>query len=388
VTLSPDRRLRLRIVGALALVVTVNAALLSILIWSALRVVAVGGWSIPAEANEPLTIGALLVCAIGLVSVQARYGSRTVVAGLDLDELEDNDHRTVAARVRRLATQADVPVPSVAIAEHPEPGCLTVGVQRSPTIVVTTGLLDRLDDAELDAALAHEVAHIANRDLPLVTAVAATVSIGDQLLARERKLRTTLWGLTSVALASGIGVIVLALPIVVITAVYLVVSAVARGLLGVNAIALGLFAKTREYAADRGASQLTGDPAALASALECIESDRPTRDLRLQPSATLGIVPRPLSVADDEGEDEASDHWFDRWFVRQFSMDRTEVKRPDGSQGPLDRAGDRIHTWLRDRVVSPIKTSVKRVLGWRPPTHPPTEARIERLRTLEANNRG
>ncbi|WP_226479255.1 M48 family metallopeptidase [Natrinema amylolyticum] len=383
--LSPDRRLRIRIAGALALVVIVNGLVLSVFAWSVRRVSAASGWSTSTEFGLPLTIGAVLLGAVGLVALQARYGSRTVIAGLDPDELDSERRRNVDGRVRRLAAQAAVPIPSVAVADRDEPGCLTVGSLRSPTIVVTTGLLERLDDDELEAALAHEVAHVANRDLPVVTAVAATVAIGDRLLERERKLRSTLWGMAVVALFTGIGLAVLAVPILALMVVYLVVSAVARGLLGVNAIALGLFAKTREYAADRGASELTGDPAALASALETLESERPTRDARLQASATLGIVSRALSFERDDDDEE---NWFDRWFVNQFSAETVEEEGPDDGAGYLDRVGERAKTWLRERIVAPVKTSVHRALAWRPPTHPPTEARIERLRTLERDRRG
>ncbi|WP_436347097.1 M48 family metalloprotease [Natronorubrum sp. FCH18a] len=373
--LTPDWRLQVRIVGALALAVIINGLLLSVLAWSVIRVLSASGRSIPIELGIPVTIGAVLLGAVGLVAVQARYGSRTIVSGLDLNEVEDDGPRNVHGRVGRLATQADVPLPSVAVAGRSEPGCLTVGTQRSPTIVVTTGLLEALDDDELDAALAHEVAHVSNRDLPVVTAVAATVAIGDRLLERERLLRRILENTVLIALVTGIGVIILSVPILVIGLVYLVVSSVARGLLGVNAIALGLFSKTREYAADRGASQLTGDPAALASALETLEDERPTRDARLYASATLGIVPRPLSF--EEADEDDGEHWVERYFPAV------------SFEGPAEPKGlNRVVLWIYARAVVPVMTRVRRLLGWRPSTHPETEARIEQLRAIERRRRG
>ncbi|ELY75628.1 peptidase M48 Ste24p [Natrinema pellirubrum DSM 15624] len=372
--LSPDRRLRLRIVGALTLVVGVNVGVLSVLVWSGLRVAAVGGWSRPAAVGVPFVVGTVLLGAVGLVALQARYGSRSAVAGLELTVPEGDGPRNVAGRVQRLATQAAVPVPSVAIADRAEPTCLTVGSRRSPTIVVTRGLLAELDDDELDAALAHEVAHVANRDLPVVTAVAATVAIGDRLLERERLLRRVLENAVLLGLFTGVGIFILAVPILVIGVVYLLVSAVARALLGVNAIALGLFAKTREYAADRGASQLLGDPAALASALETLSDSRPKRDVRLHASATLGIVSQPLPVSTDDDDGEV--HWVERFLP------------PVSFEGPADPRGlNRGLVWLHVRVVRPAVAAVRRLLGWRPATHPSTEARIEQLRTLERRRR-
>ncbi|WP_247002061.1 M48 family metallopeptidase [Halosolutus gelatinilyticus] len=390
-TLTPDRRLQVRIAGALALVVVVNALLLSVLAWSVHHVLSASDRAVSLESGLsiprlPLVVGAILLGAIGLVAVQARYGTRTVAAGLELEEVDGtaDGPRNVVGRVRRLAAQADVPHPTVAVADRDEPGCLTVGTQRSPTIVITAGLLDSLDDRELDAALAHEVAHVANRDLPVVTAVAATVAIGDRLLERERKLRSVLWGLALVAFFTGVGLLVLAIPILLLVILYIILSAVARGLLGVNAIALGLFSKTREYAADRGASRLTGDPAALASALETLEGDgRPTRDARLHATATLGIVPRPLSF--DRSAEDGERTWFDRWFVDQFTVETVEDERSDDSSpsGYVDRAVERVKARLRTRLVGPAKAGVRRFLGWRPVTHPTTESRVERLRSLE-----
>lgn len=374
--LSPDRRLRIRIAGALALVVGVNAVLLSIAVWSGLRMLSASGRSPPTEYGLPLGIGAVLLGGVALVALQARYGSRKVLDGLSLEEFEDGGPRNVAERVRRLAKQADVPTPSVAVADRPEPSCLTVGSQRSPRIVVTAGLLETLDDDELDAALAHEIAHVANRDLPVVTAVAATVAIGDRLLERERLLRRVLNSMVLIAIFTGVGTFLLAVPIVVLGLVYLIFSSVARGLLGVNAIALGLFAKTREYAADRGASQLTGDPAALASALERLEDDRPARDLRLHASATLGIVPRPLVLKDDDDDDE--EHWVERFFPPMEA--ETEESEDRGAVG---RGLARVATWIYTRTVVPATSGVRRLLAWRPSTHPATGARIEQLRTIE-----
>ncbi|ELY46082.1 M56 family metallopeptidase [Natronorubrum sulfidifaciens] len=371
--LTPDRRLQARIVGALALVVGVNGLLIAVLAWSVSHALAASGHPLQPESSLPLTIGTLLVGAVGLVALQARYGTRAVVSGLEVDDTAGDGPRNIDGRVRRLATQADVAHPSVAVADRAEPGCLTVGSQRSPTIVVTTGLLEALDDDELDAALAHEVAHIANRDLPVVTAVAATVAIGDRLLERERRLRRVLWATLWLAVFTGIGIIVLAVPLLVLGSLYLVWSAVARGLLGVNAITLGLFSKAREHAADRGAVQLTGEPAALAAALETLEDERPTRDVRIDASATLGIVAQPLTLetrADDEG-----DHWVDRW-TPKLSPEFTE---PDA----VDRAVIVVSSWLREHVIAPVTTRVRRLLAWRPQTHPATETRLERLRTLE-----
>ena len=376
--LSPDRRLQFRIAGALALVIAVNGALLAVLAWIASRALSASGRSVSIELGLPLSIGAVLLGAIGLVATQARYGSRTAVSGLELEPVDGNGPRNVASRVRRLTAQANVPAPSVAVADRPEPGCLTVGRQRSPTIVLTTGLLEKLDDDELEAALAHEVAHVSNRDLPVVTAVAAAVAIGDRLLEREGLLRRILENTVMIAFVTGIGVIVFAIPILVLGVCYLLLSAVARAVLGANAIALGLFSRAREYAADRGASRLTGNPAALASALETLDDGSRRRDARIHASATLGIVPQPLGLEDATEDGEES--WVER-FLSPVSLERI------GEPTLFDRAVTAVGGWLREQLVAPTAAAVRRLLGWRPSTHPPTAARVARLRALERRRR-
>ncbi|OIB56244.1 M48 family metallopeptidase [Natrialba sp. SSL1] len=421
--LTPDRRLQTRIVAALALVVGVNGLLLSVLAWSGHRMLSASGHTVSPNLGVPATVGTVLLGAIGLVVVQARYGSRTAVSGLNPEPVEGDGPRNVGARVRRLAKQADVPVPSVAVTDCDDPNCLTVGTQRSPTIVVTTGLLDTLEDTELDAALAHEIAHLANRDLTVVSAVAAIVAIGDRLLERERMLRGVLVAMIVFVIRLGpvfglMLLFVLVVPFVAITVGFLVVSPVARLLLGIYAITLGLFAKAREYAADRGASQLVGDPAAVASALETLDGgDRPKRDARLDASATLGIVSQSLSIdwADDENDrdGDAEESWFERLFVGQFDMWRKNVsdfgnrqsengfdQQRSSDRGAVDAdagddtgAGDDSEpkSWIIEPfvkpAVDPIRDRIRQLLTWRPRTHPTTESRIQRLGTLERRRR-
>jgi len=383
--LTPDRRLQARIVGALAFVVGVNALILSVVGLSLYWAWETTGRSGTVDSTLPVSAGSLAVTlvvvgAAALVVAQARYGSHRVVADLELESIEGDGPRNVGGRVGRLATQAGVTLPSVAVADHEEPACLTVGTQRSPTVVLTRGLLEELDDAELEAALAHEIAHLANRDLTVVSAVAAVVGIGDRLLERERALRKALIGLVTVAVFTGLGIIVFAIPIVLVGIVYVLFSAVARLVLGLNAIALGLFSRTREYAADRGASRLTGNPAALASALETLEEVRPERDARLDASATLGIVPLSLSTSSDSADD---DHWLDRWVLDQFSALPTRVYEDQtDASNDLKWILGRL-TWLIGGLTSPFRERVSRVFAWRPSTHPSNEARIEQLSALE-----
>ncbi len=236
-------------------------------------------------------------------------------AGSVRADLED-EHEIISAperkhevtrRVRRLAGQADCPVPEVEIGASHLPRAATVGYRpRESVMLVSRGLVDSLDDEELDAVLAHELAHLVNRDAAVMTALAVP----------RAKIRE-LFGLLLDLSESG----VLLFPLLLVsTPVYIV-----------NRLVVPTVARYREYVADEAAGELTGNPAAMASALSTLDREysvQHTRDLRVQWStAAFGVVPPP---------------WEER-------------KVLDGATRFLYR----------------------RVLG----THPPTEARIERLRT-------
>ncbi|MFP8953914.1 M48 family metallopeptidase [Natrialbaceae archaeon A-arb3/5] len=192
--------------------------------------------------------------------------SRTELASLEDATALDVDGAAIQATVARLAGQAAAPIPDVRLAESRSPAALTVGYRpSSSTIVLSSGLVDALDERELEAVLAHEVAHIANRDAAVLTALAAPGAVA--------RVTTGRYGFNPILE-----------PIAMLT------SAVSRAY-------VAFVARGREYAADDGAVAITGEPAALASALEALDGDlerRPETDLREHRSAAaFSIVPPP-----------------------------------------------------------------------------------------------
>jgi heat shock protein HtpX len=168
--------------------------------------------------------------------------------------------------LERLAGLADVPVPRLAVVDTKTPNAFTVGITPGRTVVaVTEGLGQALNDRELEAVLAHELTHIANRDASVMTIVAFPRTIAHALLGDDR------FGLAVLFLVWPLG-----LPLWVLgTLLTLTIS------------------RYREYAADRGSALLTGTPEHLMSALQKL-SDRhiPSGDLRLQGAAeAFCIVP-------------------------------------------------------------------------------------------------
>jgi heat shock protein HtpX len=191
------------------------------------------------------------------------------------------------ARVRRLAIALDVPEPDVRVVDTAVPNAVTVGVGRTWTVCLTRGLLDALDghDGELDAVLAHEVAHVANRDAAAITLARLPVRFVRTLAAVLAVVffAVGLIGGSAGVLPGFVG------PVLVGTLVALPPALVLAW--GGRRVVARL-ARRGEFVADATAAETTGDPAALASALGRLDDrldDRPGDDLR-EADANLGAV--------------------------------------------------------------------------------------------------
>lgn len=218
----------------------------------------------------------LLWSGVVAVTGAAVAGSAVCLAAVRREMRRLREHSVEAAtsdaslerRVTRLAAAADVRPPDVVVRDSATPRAFTVGTKANRTVVVTTGLVETLGDDELDAVLAHEVSHIANRDVTVMAATLAPILVAEESLAVE---------------ADDLGGVLL--------------DAAADLLLGYGQFGAGVLSRGREYAADVGAAELTGNPGALATALATLSGDRdpPTTDLRESQRAVqaLDVVPRP-----------------------------------------------------------------------------------------------
>jgi heat shock protein HtpX len=173
--------------------------------------------------------------------------------------------------IERLCALADLPKPRVAVIESDVPNAFATGRNKKhAAVAVTTGLWNRLEPREVEGVLAHELSHIANRDV-LVMTVASFFAMVAALLTR--------FGLYS-GMFGGFGGNRDNNNSVPIWLIVLVVSIVTYFLSQVLILALSRY---REYAADRGSALLTGAPEYLMSALQKIASgitQIPQRDLR------------------------------------------------------------------------------------------------------------
>ncbi|TMT87893.1 peptidase M48 [Haloterrigena sp. H1] len=232
---------------------------------------------VPAVYHLPGLAAVGSLCIVGLhvgTTVRSEYtGESAVLRDLEHGErlesratADDHGLAPLQATVGRLAAQADVPPPAVRIDPSATQRAITVGYRpATSTIVVSRGLLESLDDRELEAVLAHELAHVVNRDAAVMTFLALPAASATAAVDRH-----------------------VANPVLAIPAA--VTYAVSRW-------CVALVSSYREYVADDGAVAITGDPAALASALETLDADlerRPATDLRDHRSTmAFSIVPPP-----------------------------------------------------------------------------------------------
>jgi heat shock protein HtpX len=179
--------------------------------------------------------------------------------------------------IDRLCALADMPKPRVAIAQGDMPNAFATGRNSKNAVVcVTTGLLRRLDDKELEGVLAHEMSHVAHKDVVVMT-IASFLGIMAALLVRFAFYGELFGGGGGRGRGGGNNNNGGALPIL------LIVMAVGVAVYAISFLLIRLLSRYRELAADRAGALLTGQPSALASALTKVSgamSAIPTKDLR------------------------------------------------------------------------------------------------------------
>jgi len=176
--------------------------------------------------------------------------------------------------IDRLCALADMPKPRVAIADSDMPNAFATGRNSKNAVVcVTTGLLRRLDDKELEGVIAHEMSHVAHKDVVVMT-IASFLGIIAALLVRFAFYGELFGGGGRGRGGNDNGNAGL---------VFLAVAAVGVVVYAVSFLLIRLLSRYRELAADRAGALLTGQPSALASALTKVSgamSAIPTKDLR------------------------------------------------------------------------------------------------------------
>ena len=220
-----------------------------------------------------MNFGAVLVIAGGLLFAQYYFSSKIALFSMHAHEVSPAEAPQLHGIVDRLCALADMPKPRVAIAESDVPNAFATG--RSPkdaVVCATTGILRRLEPAELEAVLAHELSHVAHRDVAVMT-IAGFLGVVAGFITRSM-----FWFGPGIGMGGGRDdddnngalqwMVILLVSVIVYAISFLLTRALSR---------------YRELSADRGAAVITGAPSTLASALVKVTGAMgqiPTRDLR------------------------------------------------------------------------------------------------------------
>jgi heat shock protein HtpX len=227
----------------------------------------------------------MLVIIGGLAFVQYYTSDKLALAAAGAKVVERDEAPDLHDMVERLCAMADLPKPRIAVMDTPVPNAFATG--RSPkhaAVCVTTGLWHRLEPKEIEGVLAHELSHIANRDVLTMTLASFFAMLAAFIT------RMFLWTGMFGGFGGGgnrdnnngppVWLIVLAVSILVYAISFVLIRALSR---------------YREYAADRGSAVITGAPEYLMSALQKISSQMtliPQQDLRqVEGMSAFFIIP-------------------------------------------------------------------------------------------------
>ncbi len=219
-----------------------------------------------------------LLFAAGLNFFAYFFSDKMALAASRAKPVTEADLPQVYSIVRTLATQTGMPMPRVYLIDSPQPNAFATG--RNPkhaAVAVTRGILELMSYEELTGVLAHELAHIRNRDI-LISSVAAMLAAALSIFARMafwfgggRRSRDNPLS----------GVIALVAILVAPIAAMLIRLAISR---------------SREYQADRSAAEITGQPLALANALRKLEAGTSRIPMAVNPAVSQLFIADPLKA--------------------------------------------------------------------------------------------
>jgi heat shock protein HtpX len=208
---------------------------------------------------------AILVIA-ALFAAQVFASDKLALRAVGAREVSPQEAPELHAMIERLCIQADLPKPKVAVMHSSMPNAFAMGrSQKSATVCATTGIMELLSPAELEGVMAHELTHVINRDVMIMTLASFFASIASMIV----QFGFFFGGGSDDSDDDGPG--------------FLVVLLVAAGVYVISFFLMQALSRYREFAADRGAAVITGRPSALASALMKISGTMeriPQTDLR------------------------------------------------------------------------------------------------------------
>jgi len=262
---APDRGLTVRMTATMFLLGLVFVAF----------VVAIIGIGAAYHASSAVIVLFAVVLGGGFAIGSLFYSDKIALAtagGRVVEPNDSEDARRIHGIVDRLCALADMPKPRVAIADNHMPNAFATGRNADHAVLcVTTGLLRRLENDELEGVIAHEMSHVAHKDVQVMT-VASFLAIIAALLIRIA-FYGELFGGGGRRDSNNQNAAIMMFALMAISIVVYAVSF----------LLIRMLSRYRELSADRSGALLTGQPSALKSALVKVSQDMnriPTQDLR------------------------------------------------------------------------------------------------------------
>jgi heat shock protein HtpX len=258
---APDRGLTARMTATIFLLGLVFVGFIAAII----------GIGAATHASDAVIVLFALVLGGGFAIGSLFYSDKIALSTAGAVEVTPQQAPQLHGIVDRVCALADMPKPRVAIADTPLPNAFATGRNADKAVLcVTTGLMKRLETDELEGVIAHELSHVAHKDVQVMT-IASFLAIVAALLIRFSFYGELFGGGRRDNNNSG------ALPI------FLIIMGVSIAVYAISFLLIRLLSRYRELAADRSGALLTGQPSKLKSALIKVSQDInriPTRDLR------------------------------------------------------------------------------------------------------------
>jgi heat shock protein HtpX len=226
--------------------------------------------------------GLIVAVAVVLLVLQLFGSDKIALATMGVKEVTAEQEPELHAIVERLCVQADLPKPKIGVIETSMPNACAMGKsKKATTVCATRGIMELLSPAELEGVMAHELTHVINRDVLVMTLASFFATLASLILQFALFFGGGFGGGYGRSNEEEEDIMIV-----------LLVSALVYAL---SFLLLRALSRYREFAADRGSAVLTGRPSALASALLKISGTMervPTQDLRkAEPMSAFFIVP-------------------------------------------------------------------------------------------------
>ena len=243
------------------------------------------GWAIGSYffTDPTSSIILFLIMAGGINAISYFLSDRMVLWSYRAKIIQEAQAPDLFRIVREVSQKANLPMPKVAVVPSPTPNAFATGRNpRHAVVACTQGILNMLSEDELRGVLAHEISHVSNRDI-LVMSVAATIAGAISYLAQIAMWNSIFGGGGRRNSSEGTAIIAI---------VGMVLAPIAAMLVQLS------ISRSREYKADRSGAKLLGQPMALASALQKLEVANKRRPLTFGSPSSQGLfIVNPFSAS-------------------------------------------------------------------------------------------